>query len=350
MDEKIASARESNEPEEKTVSEASSPVRVAKKVVIFHENQGTALTRQNKIDSHNIPFTMNTVIGCHFGCRYCYVQGFPFGKHAEFPIEAKVKLWIPDKLDKELDKYKHLPQHLKRVQVNVSTEGYLPRVMHKVQKELDRDIMAEVLEVFRKHWENGNQWMVHLITKSHMVLRHLDIISAMRDQVQLEMTITTLDEERRRLLEGLAPSVAKRLKVMENFASAGVFVRTMCMPLIGTREDAEEIRAVCFDHGARAFKHKNVNYWDEDALLKGETKKSSGRSDDVFEDLLVKSSEPYMENGEIQKKAVQMPVIVKTGKQPKWKGYKDEDLQEREMVMEVSGYLEMNDIDWGYVK
>lgn len=223
-------------------------------------------------------------------------------------------------------------------------------MMTKVKKELNRDIMAEVLQVFRKHWESGNHWMVHLITKSHMVLKHLDIISAMEDQIQLEMTITTLDEERRRQIEGWAPSVQKRLKVMREFATAGVFVRAMCMPLIGTRQEAEAIKDACFDHGARAFKHKGVNYWDEGALLNCETKRESGRQDEVFEDLLVNSCEPYRTNGEIQKIVVRMPVIVKSGKSKRWKGYKEADLEDQEMTMEMSGYSETNDIDWGYVK
>jgi len=283
---------------------------MSKKKVIFHKEPGIALTRQNKIDSHNFPFTLNAVIGCHFGCRYCYLQGFPFSLHAKFPEEAKVKLWIAERLDEELTEYSHLPQHLKRVQVNVATEGYLPNVMLTVEKELKRDIMAEVLQVFRKHWVKGSCWMVHLITKSHMVLRHLDIIKAMRDQVQLELTITTLDEDRRRVMEGLAPSVKRRLKVIREFATAGVFVRAMCMPLIGDRKDAEAIRDVCFNNGAVAFKHKGVNYWDKDALLAGETKRGSGRKDEVFEDLLVMSSEPHRINDVVQKKTVKMPVII----------------------------------------
>ena len=316
-----------------------------RKRVIFHTSRGRALTPQNKIDSHNFPFTLNTVIGCHFGCMYCYVKNFPFNLHTEFPYEAKVKLWIAAKLDQELNKYKNLPQHLKRVQVNVATEGYLPLVMARVRRKYQRDIMAEVLDVFRHHWENGNYWMVHLITKSHMVLKHLDIISAMKDQVQLEITITTLDEVRRRKLEGCAPSVIKRLKVMSEFASAGVFVRAMCMPLIGTRQDAEAIRAACFDNGARAFKHKGVNYWNECALLNGEVKRISGRKDEVFDDLLYMSSEPYQENGKIQRMIVKMPVIVKPGKSKRWLGYKPQHLQNREMTMEASVYSEINDID-----
>ena len=319
------------------------------KRVIFHNSTGIALTPQKKIDSHNCPFTLNTVIGCHFGCRYCYLQGYPFNRHAEFPEEVKIKLWIAEKLDKELNKYRSLPQHLKRVQVNVATEGYLPIAMAEVKRVHKRDIMAEVLQVFRKHWENGNYWMVHLITKSHMVLKHLDIIKSMKDQVQLELTITTLDENRRRIVEGCAPSVKKRLKVVNEFAKAGVFVRVMCMPLIGTRNDAEAIRSVCFQHGAKAFKHKDVNYWDKDSLLMGETKRDSGRQDDVFEDLLVKGSEPYRKNGKIQKMKVKMPIIIKVGKTKRWKGYKAKDLQARQMNMEVSGYSEINKIDWGYV-
>jgi DNA repair photolyase len=343
------SKKEAQQKPIKASSNSAIPVKAAKKVVIYHDKPGIALTPQKKIDSHNFPFTLNTIIGCHFGCQYCYLQGYPFNRHAKFSKEAKVKLWIAERLDKDLTKYKHLPQHLKRVQVNVATEGYLPTVMAKVKKELNRDIMAEVLQVFRKHWENGNHWMVHLITKSHMVIKHLGIISAMKDQIQLEMTITTLDEKRRRQIEGCAPSVQKRLKVMREFATAGVFVRAMCMPLIGTRQEAEAIKDACFDHGARAFKHKGVNYWDEGALLYGEPKRESGRQDEVFEDLLVNSCEPYRVNGEIQKIAVKMPVVVKSGKSKRWKGYKETDFQDCEIMMEVSGYSEINEIEWGYV-
>ena len=225
----------------------------------------------------------------------------------------------------------------------------MPSAMIKVKKELGRDIMAEVLTVFRKHWQEGNQWMVHLITKSHMVQKHLDIISAMRDQVQLEITITTLDESRRKQIECLAPSVKRRLEIMRKFADAGVFVRVMCMPLIGTRKDAEEISTVCFDHGAKAFKHKGVNYWDEKALLTGETIRNSGRKDEVFDDLLLKSSELILENGTPKKLIVKMPVIIRSGKSKRWQGYKKEDLREREMLIENSGYADINNINWGYV-
>lgn len=319
------------------------------KRISFHENPSKALTPQNKIDSHNLPFTLNTSIGCHFGCQYCYIQGFPFNLHAVFGEEAKVKLWIAAKLDEDLHRYMALPQHLKRVQVNVATEGYLPISMIRTKKIHGRDIMMEVLDVFKKHWDEGNRWMVHIVTKSHMVRKHLGIFENMRDQVQLEMTITTLDEESRKQLEGLAPSVRKRLNIVREFSEVGVFVRIMCMPLIGSREDAERLRQVCFEHGARAFKHKGVNYWDQNALLAGDAIKAKGRKDEVYEDLLINGSEPIVENGQSRTMTVPMPVIIKNGKNKRWKGYQIEDLEDKIMIMENSGYSEVNDIDWGYI-
>lgn len=81
-------------------------------VVELQDKKGIALTRQTKIDNHNFPFTLNTSIGCHFGCLYCYTQTAPFKFHTIFGQQVKVKMWIAEQLDKELKKYSHLPQHL----------------------------------------------------------------------------------------------------------------------------------------------------------------------------------------------------------------------------------------------
>ena len=308
------------------------------KTIIFHDKPGKALNRQKKVDRHNFPFTLNSTMGCFFGCAYCYLQGFPYSGHTDFGKEVKVKTWISKQLDLELYKYRNLPQHFKRVQVNLATEGYLPIVMIKTKNVLNRDIMAEILDTFKRHWEEGNCWMVHLVTKSHMVLKHLHIIQNMRNQVQLELTITTLNEERKKILEKYAPSVKKRMNIIEKFSEAGIFVRTMCMPFIGSRKEAMELREICFDNGARAFKHKRVNYFNEDALLEGKAVRECGRKDNVFEDLLVKSGEPIIENGKPITTTVQMPI-------PKWKGFED-----RDTIIENNGYAEMNDINWAYLR
>ena len=308
-----------------------------KKIFIFHEKRSNALSPQKKIDQHNLPFTLNTCIGCLFECRYCYLQEPYFNKKDNFGKEVEVKLWIADKLDQELDKYKDLPPHLKRVQVNVATEGYLPQVINEMRKRFNRDLMAEVLHVFKKHWDSGNRWMVHLITKSHLVKSHLEIFKEMKDQVQLELTITTVDEQKARLLETLAPSVKKRLDVIETFAKNDVFVRVMCMPLIGDDSEALKIKDRCFDLGARAFKHKGVNYWDENALMDGMVISKGSRKDKAFEELIHKSGE-YVKDGDSYKTmAMRMP-----------DGTSRKKFSMEIRKVEDNGYREMNKYSWGY--
>jgi hypothetical protein len=84
-------------------------------------------------------------------------------------------------------------------------------------------------------------------------------------------------------------------------------------------------------------------------LLAGETVRDSGRKDEVFDDLLLKSSESIFENGGPKKLIVKMPVIIRSGKYKRWQGYKKEDLRAREMLIENSGYADINNINWGYV-
>ena len=128
-------------------------------------------------------------------CRkYCYLQQFPFSKHAEFGQEAKIKLWLPEKLDLELEKYREFPQHLKRVQLNPATEGLHPKTMKYVHEHYNRDIMTETLEVFRRHWDSGNRWMVHFVTKSNSITNYVDLLAELRHMIQVEITIITADQ------------------------------------------------------------------------------------------------------------------------------------------------------------
>ena len=301
--------------------------------IIFHEKPGFALTKQRMNGDYSFPFSLNPTIGCLFGCRYCYLQQFPFNRWTEFGKEVKVKTWMPEKLDRELVKYQELPQHLKRVQVGPACECFLPLVLNKTKRELGRDIMAEILDTFERHWHKGNRWMLHLVTKSHLVVQYLEILSRMNQMVQVEMTLICLDEDMRRQYERHAPSIGKRLRVIQKLAQAGVFVRIMAMPLVCDEEEALELRRVAFDHGAKAFKHKGLNYFDKEDLLNGVVEKKKRRKDVIDMNLLVESGEAV--DGQTRK--VLMPIR-------RWKGF-----EVREMPILRSGYSALNEIDWGHL-
>jgi len=288
-------------------------------------------------DDYEFPFTLNPNMGCLFACNYCFLQQHFFERHAEFGSEVKVKTWMPEKLNRELESRRGLAQHLKRVQVGVTCENFIPEVLHRTRRELGRDLMREILETFERHWNQGNRWMVHLLTKSHMVGRYLDVLTRMRHMVQVEMTLVCLDENTRRRMERYSSSVQRRLRVIRQLADNGVFVRIMAMPFMHGREEALELRRVTFDQGAQAFKHKGLNYFDPNEVLMGTPRRRRRRNDNVLTDLLVESGEPV--DGETRE--IVMPVCEGTRR---WIRF-----ERRQMPVLRSGYTDLNNIDWSYL-
>lgn len=311
-------------------------------VITFHDKKGNALVRQKEFQN-GCPFNASPNMGCLLGCRYCYTQGSPFKFHTEFGREVKVKTWFPEKVSAELQKYSSLPQHLKRVQINEACEYYIPEVMAKMDEELNRDIMAEILDAFKRQWDSGNKWMLHILTKSPYIVRHLDLLAGMRQMVQVEMTLICLDENKRRSVEVNAAPISERLEAMRQLSRAGVFVRVMAMPFFGNREDAAELKERVFEMGAKAFKHKELNYFDWDDLVRGEAIRRKGRDDTIYRELLEKSGEPYLQDG-------RQPTIALLMPNEEWaKREWQNNLEEQEVPVINFGYSDLNDVDWGYV-
>jgi len=320
------------------------------------DQAGIALTPQKKIDLFNFPFTLNMNIGCLYACRYCYLQGYPFSRFAEFGQEVKVKLWIPEKLDQELIKYRDLPQHFKRVQVNPATEGLHPKVLKYTRDNCNRDLVRETLEVFQRHWNAGNHWMVHFVTKSNSVTDYVDLLAELRHMVQVEITIITANQQLSRQVEPYAPSVNVRLRAVETLSKAGIFVRIMAMPFMTTfsaeeqiHDDLAALKDHCFNRGAVAFKNKGLNYFDESDVQVGEAKHRKGQENKYFEDLIIKSGEPVLDkNGAPQTRRVLMP---RQANWHNWAGRSWQDRMEaRDQVVVDCGYGRMNEMNWGYIQ
>ena len=323
--------------------------------ILMHNQTSNALTPQKKIDLFNFPFTLNMNIGCLYACRYCYLQKFPFSHHAEFGKEVKVKLWIPEKLDLELEKYRDLPQHLKRVQVNPATEGLHPKVLQYTRDHCNRDLVRETLQVFLRHWNAGNHWMVHFVTKSNSVTDYVDLLTELKHMVQVEITIITANQQLSRQVELYTPSVNARLRAVETLSKAGIFVRVMAMPFMTTFSVEEQIhddlvilKELCFNRGAIAFKNKGLNYFDESDVQAGEAKHKKGQEDQYFADLIIRFGEPILdENGAEQRRSVLMP------QQANWhnwagKSWRDR-MEARDEVVVNCGYGQLNEIEWGNI-
>ena len=134
-------------------------------------------------------------------------------------------------------------------------------VTEALQEYIQRRKQLEILNIFHRHWDNDNRWMLHILTKSHLILNHLDKLKDMKHMVQVEISFSTPYENQLRSLELYTPSIKKRLDTIERLSNEGIFVRVMAMPFFGDRDDLLQLKLDTFNSGAKALKNKGLNYY-----------------------------------------------------------------------------------------
>jgi DNA repair photolyase len=312
----------------------------------------------DSIYPYGFPFTLNPTMGCSFACKFCYSplalrqNIFSMGRNHFFD-EVTIRIDIASSLDKELSRLSYLPQYLKRVQINEHSDYYLSEVFRELKKN-NRDVMIEILEVFQKHWQNDNKWMLHILTKSNLILNHISEIKNMKEMIQVEISFSTPHENQLRALELYTPTVKKRLDTIEKLSKEGIFVRVMAMPFYGDVSDLDILKVNTFNAGAHAIKNKALNYYDWniikkanfDDLVQYKLAKSFGRNDTVISSThTIKSGEDYLLKG--------MPVSISV-KMPSAKAWdRESGFNNRTTAITLNkidmGYAQLNQVDWEYI-
>lgn len=208
------------------------------------EHPKSIITRNQSPD---LPFSqsINAYRGCEHGCIYCYARpshaylGLSPGLDFETKLTAK-----PDAaplLKETLSKpgYQCTP-----ISLGANTDPYQPI-------ERDYQITRDILQVL-----NQASHPCHIVTKSAMIERDIDILKAMaeRDLVRVHMSVTTLDHKLSRILEPRATAPKRRLQAIETLHKAGIPVTVLIAPVIPVLTDHEMesiVDAVC-DSGAQA--------------------------------------------------------------------------------------------------
>jgi DNA repair photolyase len=200
----------------------------------------------NKVESPDIPlsFSLNPYQGCEHGCVYCYARNAHeyWGYSAGLDFERKiiVKRNAPELFRKWLlhPKYQCTP-----VSLSGNTDCYQP-----IERKLR--ITRRILEVAREF----NQ-PIGIITKNAGILRDKDILQdlAKANLVNVFVSITTLQEPLRRLLEPRTTTALQRLRIIEELSSIGVPMGVMTAPIIPGLNDHEipELLKAAAQSGAR---------------------------------------------------------------------------------------------------
>ena len=166
-------------------------------------------------------YSLNCYTGCTHACVYCYARFMQrFHPHDE-PWGAFV--------DVKVNAVEVLKRQLRRappgsVFVSSACDGWQPV---EAQWRLTRRCCELLLE---------HGFALHVLTKSGLVLRDLDVFAGR--PIQVGITLTTLDERLRRLWEPAAASIEERLRVVEAARGAGLQTSVMLGPLLPFLSDS----------------------------------------------------------------------------------------------------------------
>jgi DNA repair photolyase len=185
----------------------------------------TLLGRVKQPDDYfGLRYNINLYRGCQHQCIYCDSRSECY-QIENFNRDVLVKVNAAALLRKEL-------AH-KRIQGTIGTgsmnDPYMPL-------EAERRLTRQALEVIA-----AARFPVHVITKSDLVLRDLDVLKEIgRVYAAVSFTVTAADDALSRKLEPGAPPTSRRLAAIQTLSENGILTGVTMMPLLPFIEDSEE--------------------------------------------------------------------------------------------------------------
>jgi len=167
-------------------------------------------------------YVINCYVGCEHGCRHCYCPAMPGVKfkndhrtQEEWGEYLNPKFGIVEALKRQLRNF--TPEKAKLTEwgngwvlMSFLTDPY-------TQSEAKHKLSRQCLQLFL---EAGHK--VRLQTRSGMVERDFDIITAHKGQILLGTSLPYLDDVLARTLEPRAPSPSRRIQMLHKARDAGI--------------------------------------------------------------------------------------------------------------------------------
>lgn len=179
----------------------------------------------NEVNSPDIGFALsvNPYQGCEHGCVYCYARNsheyWGFNSSIDFESRIIVKENAPELLEQYFLKSK---KEVQPIALSGNTDCYQPA-------ERKYEITRKLLQLFLKY-----RSPVSIITKNSLILRDLDLLKGLAKQnlVHVMISITSQNEELRRILEPRTSSAKNKFKAIRKLTDHGVPVGVMTAPII----------------------------------------------------------------------------------------------------------------------
>ena len=207
----------------------------------------------NKVNSPDVgmSYSANPYQGCEHGCVYCYArnshQYWGYGAGVDFERNILVKKNAPELLERKLSSKNWSGE---TIVFSGNTDCYQP-----IERQLK--ITRSCLETMHK-WKHPTG----IITKNSLILRDLDLLKDMAklNIISVNISINSLSESTRRLLEPRTATIKNRLKAVEILSANNIPVNVMVAPIIPSLNSHEVLPLIktVADLGAQSVAHTIV--------------------------------------------------------------------------------------------
>lgn len=179
----------------------------------------------NKVESPDVAmqYSMNPYNGCEHGCIYCYARNsheyWGYSAGLDFESKIMVKTNAPRLLHQWL---RHPKWEGTPLSLSGNTDCYQPA-------EKKFQLTRSLIEICKSYHQP-----VGILTKNAGVLRDLDLLAPMAAEnlCAVMLSITSLNEDLRRVLEPRTATAAQRLRTLETLSRNGIQTGVMLGPMI----------------------------------------------------------------------------------------------------------------------
>ena len=194
------------------------------------------LSRVKQPDSwFGLRYSMNLYRGCQHQCIYCDSRSACYQIQNFSDIQVKTNAL--ELLDRELARKRKVGT----IGTGSMNDPYMPL-------ESSRQLTRQALQVIA-----ARRFPVHVLTKSDMVLRDLDVLKEISQvYTAVSFTITTPHDSLGKQLEPGASLVSARLKALEALANNGILTGVLMMPILPFLEDRPEDIRLLVERAANA--------------------------------------------------------------------------------------------------
>lgn len=189
-----------------------------------------------------VAWSLNPYAGCHHACKYCYVPDTLHAERDRWGSYVMVKRGLVRRLEDEVES-----KDPRTVYLSTGTDPYQPI-------EAERELTRRLLSVLARH-----DWPVEVLTRNPLVLRDLDLLDKFT-HLRVGMSVPTLDDEMRELLEPGAPAIRARLDTLTELARAGCTVFANYAPAYPLTGDLTAID-VAEAFAEAGVEWVNTSYW-----------------------------------------------------------------------------------------